>query len=288
MATQFDALAGLQQLVDSALAPGGTPITPYESAIGYPSLGRLQQVAKTGVAAVSIYDRKISKNSTRWMPYVFQQTLVAATLTTALHPNQIAPGATATITLGGTVTAGDAVSALAVSVGGTTGAVVAIGTGADSPTTMATKLAGLINSDSSMAGVLTASATGTVVTVTNVSTVALQLGSFVGNGGTQQREIARRDLQVQIILWAQTVVQRNLMTQALAVAIAQAEINFGPVLSDATQGRLSYMSDYDLEDSTLSDVYRHDFIVSLDYPVTTTDALFTVLAPVLTYQVETT
>lgn len=286
MASQFDALSGILALVNAALSPGNTPITPYQAAVGYPSVGRLQSIAQGQPAAVSVYDRKISRNTTRWNPFVISQTVTAATLTSAVAPNHIAPGATARITLGGSVTAGDAVSALAIQKGGATGAVVAIGGSTDSPTTMATALAGLINSDSSMAGVLTASAAGPVVTVTNVSPVGLQIASYTGNGGTQTREIGRREPQVQLILWAQTVEIRNLMAGALQTAIANSEVNFGPVLADGTQGRLAYVSDYDLEDNTLEDVYRHDFMVSIEYPVTTIDALFAVLAPVGTYQVE--
>lgn len=286
MASQFDVLKSVQDLVNAALSPGGNPLTFYQAAIGYPSIGGLQQVAKTGVAAVAVYDRKISKNTTRWAPYVFSQTVVPATLTTALAPNRIAPGQSATITLGGTVTLGDAVSALAVRVGGLTGAVVAVSVQNDSPTSMAAKLANMINTDSSMLGMLTAAAVGAVVTVKNVANVALQLGSYAGNGGSQQREIGRREQQMQVILWARTVEQRNLMVAALETAIALSEINFGPLLPDGTQGRLSYVSDYDLEDDTLEDVYRHDFMVAMDYPVTTTDLLFAVLAPVLTITIQ--
>jgi hypothetical protein len=46
------------------------------------------------------------------------------------------------------------------------------------------------------------------------------------------------------------------------------------------------MSDYDLEDATLEDVYRHDFMVAMDYAVTTVDLLYAVLAPVLNFNVQ--
>lgn len=287
MASPFDALSGVLAFVKAALSPGGVAITPYEAAVGYPAVKRLQDIAKNAPAAVSVYDRKITKNATRWAPHVVAEVVTPATLTTALEPARIAPGATATITLGGTVTVGDAVSALAQTVGGATGAVVAIGGDTDTPTTMATALAALINSDASMAGKLTATASGVVVTVTNVSTVALALGSYTGNGGISTREIGRRDQSMQIILWAKTVEIRNMMVAALASAIASAEIDFGPTLPDGTQGRLSYMSDYDLEDDTLEDVYRHDFMLSLEYAVTTTDVLYAVLAPVLDFEIVT-
>jgi hypothetical protein len=285
MASPFDMLSGILALVNSALSPEGNPVTPYEAAVGYPSINRLQTICQNGQAAVSVYDRKISKNATRWSPYVISQTLVPATLTTEITPNQLPPGASATITLGGAVGVGDAVSAIATQLGAKTGAVVAIGLQNDTPVTMALKLWQLINSDPSMVGVVSASLNGDVVTIKNITSKGIAVGSFAGNGGTQVREIGRRDQQVQVILWAITVEQRNLMVQALAEAIAESEINFGPTLNDGSQGRLTYVSDYDLEDDTLEDTYRHDFMVACDYPVTTIDALYTVLAPVLTVEI---
>jgi hypothetical protein len=289
MASQFQILGSVLTLVKAAL-DGLSPAVSYKAAIGYPPVNALQGIAKGTPAGqpalVSIYDRKISRNSTRWSPYVFAQEVVPATLTTAIAPERIAPGATAQITLGGTLTAGDSVSALAIAVGAGTGAVVVTGTEDDTPTTMATALAAAINSNPSLSGLLTATASGPVVTVTNVAQVALAVGSYAGNGGSQQREIGRRDQQVQVILWAQTVEQRNAMVEALAEAIAESELNFGPSLPDGSTARLSYVSDYDLEDDTLEDVYRHDFMVGLDYPVTVTDALFAVLAPVATMRVQ--
>lgn len=285
MASQFDVLTSVQSLVTTALDTLVPPIT-YLAAIGYPPVKALQNVAKSGPALVSIYDRKLSKNSTRWGTYVASQTVIPATLTTALAVDHLAPGQSTTITLGGSMTPGDAVSALAIILGGNTGAVVVSGTGADTPTTMATKLAAAISTDSSMAGLLTATASGPVVTVTNTAAVALALGSYAGNGGTQTREIGRRDQQVQVILWAKTVEQRNTMVAVLADAIAESELGFGPPLPDGSMARLSYVSDYDLEDNTLEDTYRHDFMVGLDYPVTVTDVLYAVLAPVGTLQVD--
>jgi len=286
MASQFDMLNGILALVDAALAPNGNPLTLYQSAIGYPSINRLQTVCQNGQAAVSVYDRKISKNATRWSPYVISQTLTPATLTTAITPNQLPPGASATITLGGTVGVGDAVSALATQVGAKTGAVVAIGLQNDTLASMALKLFKMISAVPSMVGVVSAALNGNVVTITNITKNGIAVGSFAGNGGSQVREIGRRDQQVQVILWAMTVEQRNLMVQALADAIAESEINFGPILNDGSQARLSYVSDYDLEDDTLEDVYRHDIMLSCDYPVTTIDALYAVLAPVLTVELE--
>lgn len=284
MANPIDVQEAALFMVNSAMSPGGTPVTPYKAAVGWPPVGVLQAIAKGGPSIIAVYDRKLGKNTTRWNPHVISQTITTATLTSAVSPSRIAPGQTAHITLGGSVTSGDAVSALATVVGGNTGAVVAIGTGGDTPSTMATKLRNLINSDSSMAGVLTATASGSVVTVTNVGNVALALASYTGNGGTQVREIGRRDRPMQIVVWTQTEDLRNLIVSVISPAIQLQDIGFGPTLADNTLARLSYTTDYDIEDNTLEDVYRHDFMVTMDYAVTTTDLLYSVLAPVTTIQ----
>lgn len=287
MASQFQMLGGVLGLVNSALA--GLQVNNialnYKAAIGWPAIKTLQAIAKGGPALVTVYDRKIGKNSTRWSPTVVSQTVVPATLTTSILPTKLAPGESATIVLGGIVTPGDAVSCLAVQLGANTGAVVAVGLAGDTSVTMAAKLARLINTDASMVGLLTATSLDSIVTLT-AGTVAVGVQSYAGNGGTQEREIGRRDQSVQVVCWTRTVEQRNAMVAVIDVAIANSEINFGPTLADGSAARLSYVSDYDLEDDTLEDVYRHDFMISVDYPVTVTDALFAVLAPVVKVQVE--
>ena len=277
------ALAGLQ-FNDAPLAVDVAP--------GWPPLKRLQSVAR-GNPCIAVYDRRIVRNSTRWMPFSYDPVLVPATLTTEISRRVINPGGSATITLGATVTVGDAVSALLTNNSTTPfstdpdafqaftpEAQVAIGSGSDTPTTMATKLVAQINADSVLTGWgLSAAAAGPVVTIiAGAGKGPFTLASYAGNGGTETREIGRREREFQIVSWNQTEEMRRAVTDPIDVLIAQLENQFGITVPDGYL-RVAYVGDYDVEDGTLQDVYRRDFHLTVEYGLTTTDSLYSVLAP---------
>ena len=266
------------------------------AAIGWPPEKLLQNNVRGTTSVISVYDRKLSKNSTRWKPIVLSSTVIPSTLTNALLHSTVAPSGTTTITLGGSVTAGDAVSVVLTnnSLGFTPegleqnqAAQVVIGTASSTPTTIAAALASVITADPVMSLWVTASATGSVLTLTSkLSRGTLVVQSNVGNGGTNTREIGRRERAFQVIVWSPTSDIRSLLVNAIETVIQQLELNFGLTFSDGTGGRLYYQNDFDLEDATLADTYRHDFLFCVDYPITEQDALFSVLAPIQAYQIE--
>lgn len=268
----------------------GLVVTP-ETGTGWPPIGELQEVARGGAALISVYDRKLSRNTTRWKGGTYNLTVTPATLTTVASTDVIPPEGTATITLGGAVTPGDAVSAVFTNRAGggpaMQGAQVVIGGSADTPSTMATALATAINADALLSLWAHAAATGPVVTVTSLL-AATQLGiaSYAGNGGSQTRELGRRERSFQVVAWTQTEVLRETLTDPIDVLLAGFDSSFGIVLGDGSAIRVMYDGDYYLEDDMLEDVYRRDFMVRVDYPVTTVDQLYAVLAPVAAFQVE--
>jgi hypothetical protein len=119
-----------------------------------------------------------------------------------------------------------------------------------------------------------------------MSNVTLGLQSYTGNGGTQTMEIARRERSVQITCWSRTQQIREGVVDPINNMIATDELNFGLTMPDGTVARLCYVNDFDIEDDTLEDVYRHDFMVSIEYPVTVLDQLYAVLAPIVGITVE--
>jgi hypothetical protein len=292
--------AGLSVAWSFSLSVGATEtvlltnlaVTP-STGIAWPALPTLQEVARGGAAPITVYDRRIGKNVTRWSPQPISTVVTEATLTTEISSEVIPHGGSVVITLGGTITVGDAVSAVLTSFmsappsPNTQAAQVVSGTASDTPSTMASKLAAAINGDPVLSTWVTAVASGPAVTLTSI-VAAGQLGlqSYTGNGGVQTTEIARRLRQFQIVAWTQTEVLRQAVTDPIDVMLAQDDTNFGIVLLDGTPIRVMYEGDYDLEDDTLEDVYRRDFIVSVDYPVTSTDQLYAVLAPVAAFAVE--
>lgn len=260
-------------------------------AVGWPAVNMLQSlVAQNGQCMANVYDRKLVRNTTRWMPFSYGDTVIPATLTTVISNSYIGAGASRTITLGGTVTAGDAVSCVIVNSGVVppqSWAEVVIGVAGDTPTTMAAKLAAAITGDTNFAPWMTASASGAVVTLTSRLVAGdLILSSYTGNGGTRTMEIGRRQRELQIVIWAQTEEDRQSIGNPIEELLVSLNNQFGPTFSDGTVGRLVMGADYYCEDDTLQDVYRRDFLFSLDYPITTTDALYSVLAPVQQYQTQ--
>lgn len=267
--------------------------------IGWPALPALQEVARGGAALVTVYDRRVGRNVMRWNPYAYNQTTTTAVLTTAVVPasGAIAVGGSATITLAN-AGIGDAVSCVirnaAVVPGvpktdlGTTAAQVVSAVSGDTAPTMAAKLAVAINGDTTLSAWVSAAAVGPAVTLTSLlaSGAPLIVQSFTGNGGSQQRELIRKERQFQVTAWTQTELLREALCDPVDNALAVAQATFGGV-TDANGNpiRVTQVNDFDLEDDTLEDVYRHDFLVTLEYPVTTTDQLYAVLAPVAEFAV---
>lgn len=292
MASLAQVLESVRLLVNTAVA-GLSPVP--EVAVGWPPMNRLQQVGQGAAGpAISVYDRKTVRNTTRWLTEVVAETLVAAGVVSVVSAPFVSALGLPTITLTGTVGNGDAVSCVLTrysALGGAPVVAADIAVALDAlqtPATMAAALATQINADPVASQWVSAAAVGGVVTLTPLfATGTLGIQSNTGNGGTQLREIGRRERQLQVVLWAQTSSQRDAIAEAISQATALADVNFGTTLPDGTVVRLTYGSDFDLEDNTLQDVYRHDFLLSAEYGVTTLDHLFAVLAPVSGLVIET-
>jgi len=288
MATVYQVLSAVSQMVQMATealpaACGG--ILNVQVGIDWPSTRVLQQAVKGGNAIVAVFDRKLTRNTTRWIPTVIGETLTPATLTTVASSSIPANGS-GTITLGGSVTVGDAVSCVLMN-GTAQQAAIVSGFSADTPATMAAKLAAAINADPVLSTWVSATSNGSVVTVQSLGPSLLMFSS-TGNNGSAIIEIGRRLREIQIACWASTVEDRNLLAGQIDTLLSTIEAMIGPyqaglVLADGTSGYLKIGSDYQLDDATLSDAYRHDFMLSVDHGVTTQDALYSVLAPIIQY-----
>ena len=108
MASALQVMSALQQQVQAACA--ALPGLNVAVGIDFPPIKTLMANVRGGTAVVSVFDRKQTRNTTRWMPIVLGQTITATELVATLSNSTIAAGATETITLSGTITPGDAVS----------------------------------------------------------------------------------------------------------------------------------------------------------------------------------
>lgn len=290
MATLYTVLAAIQEQLSVATiallsVSSDTMARPLniEVGIGWPSERTLQnnvRKAALPTALITVFDRGLASDSTRWLPHRVGFTATSAGIQAELSSMALTPAMPVLLAFSGAVTPGDAVALVASPVRGTPFAQVAIPAPTDTLPSLAIALAGLINADPDMSGFLTAVATNGMVTLASLieSPVALQCN--VGNGAVSLTEIGRRSRGLQIVVWTRTEDDRNTVGDVIETAIACMEADFGLTFPDGTMGRLKYAGDHLLNDATLSDTYRRDFLVSVDYPITVNDQLYAVLAPV--------
>lgn len=306
MATHRQVLAALQQQTATAttgLSVGATTLQ-VEVGIGWPPTRTLQALTKMSPpgALISVFDTKSSRDTTRWSPGAVASTIVTATLTSSPTSQTLPAGGTATITLANTPTIGDAVSlyvgplrttaAASTTLVNAAGVVVSAGAGA-TPATMAAALAAAATADTTLPGLVTVTASGSTVTVTSATASALTVSTATGNGGTVTRELTRRRRDVRLSVWAPTIEIRDVVGAAVETMVAQIEMFLGSTgqfasglpFADGSSGRVMAMNDYQIDDPVLSDLYRYDNIVSIDYPITNVDVLYAVLVPVMQIQI---
>ena len=115
---QAAVLQAVQGVTGGVFADGNR--VDVRAAIGWPAINDLQEVARreNHRSVIAVYDRKISKDSTRWSPYTLKEVIGVVGITTHLSNGVLPPLGTVTITLGGTVAANDAVSAVLTVTGG--------------------------------------------------------------------------------------------------------------------------------------------------------------------------
>lgn len=310
MATLYTVLCAIQAqisgatqgLTSSSPDTTGLPLT-VEVGLYWPTAKALHNNVRKGnapggvgpSALVTVYDRGLSADSTRWLPAIVGNTVTGASMTVAMVPSSgtILPGQSCALTFAGPVSVGDAAGVVLTAGIGTSEAVVPIAVAGDTPTTMAAKLAAmlaltgpippwLLVTDSQLPTWITATAAGPVVTITSLlAGGAIALAVNVGNGGKQIVEIGRRKRHFQIVVWCRTPDDRNTVSDPIEALIAGMEADFGLTFPDGTLGRLTFTGDMMHDEATLSDTMRRDFMVCVDYGVTTTNVTYAVLAPIV-------
>lgn len=323
MATLYTVLAAVQEqvaaattgLVSAAADTNGQTLN-VATGIGWPSEKTLQNSVRKvpPTAIVTVFDRGLASDTTRWLPQEVGRVVVPASLTATLaavggggapttddfgnpitddvgspiygdatytaSTSFLPPGGQMAVTLAGPSVAGDAVAVLLTAQVGMTQGTVAIVAQAEAMTEVAVNLASLLSVDPDIAQMVSVQTNGSTVVMTSLMTTPIRVVCNVGNGGNRTMEVGRRSRGIQIALWTRTEDDRITVGDAIDVLIAQLEADFGLVFPDGTMGRLCYAGDHQMNDATLSDIYRRDFLVSVDYPITTTDRLYAVLAPI--------
>jgi hypothetical protein len=206
--------------------------------------------------------------------------VTAALNTGFLKPN----GSTVTATLSGTPNVNDAVVFQAETVFAPAVLASATAVASESLTTLAAALTTQINSGPYANALVTATSTGPVITITNNSATGYNCGVNSGNVGSVLWENRRVERHVRVISWTKTEVIRQQVSDPVDGLLAQLENYWGYHLATGEGVRLIYRSDSYVEDAQLSDVYRRDFRISLEYGVTQLDTLYPVLATAFTFK----
>ncbi len=252
-------------------------------AAGWPTLDFLtNSVAKSAATAVSIYDHGPSRDASRFMLYTANEVLTAPGIAAAVSQNFIVVNGTATVTLGGSVTLNDAV-AFVVSSSAVSAPQVVIVEAATGATlaSMAQALTSGINSD--LVGLVSATVSGSVLTVTNTSTSSIQIAANVGNLGTRYTEVDREIRQVQVDVWAPTDAIRTAVSRPIDQQLGYLDAHFGMqgvggTTDDGTWVRVRRLSSQFIDRDVLSDVYRWMWHVTLEYGITYEEQLYSVLS----------
>jgi hypothetical protein len=252
----------------------GTQTPAVAIGIGWPPVETLQGVGQGDGNLITVFDRNPARDSTRWMPFYTGNMVVPdASITTVLGVPQVAAGHTTTLTVTGTPSFanGDAAS---LNVNGA--GIVYITVSNDTLNSFTAALAAAINT--AFTGVVTASASANVITLTNVSSLSVNLTSLTGAGGNILLEVERKARSVQVVVWANTMEQRETIAGLIESRFADLQSQFGYTFSDGTMARLTVHSDVNRDDNLLQNVYRRDFVIGLDYGVTVADKVYSVLA----------
>ena len=260
---------------------------------GWPTLETLQQqVAQNAQVIVSVYDRGASRDSSRFMLYTASEFNTVAGVTTSLSSTQLAPLGSVVITIGGSPVADDAVSFVTQNGRTVSAAVTAPASAGETTTQIAAALAVAINIQAPLNTWVSASATGSQVTVTNLGSANLSVSTYAGNIGTRYVEEDRKIRDIQVDVWAPTDAARTATGKLIDTRLAYLDAHFGlqgvgPPTDDGTWVRVRDMGDRFIDGDVLKDVYRWMWLVTLEYGQTYAEQLYSVLVFEPTFKVTT-
>ncbi len=268
----WDALRTSIKTITDPLSP---PVTVF---IDTPPTDVLQNLARGGSSIISIFDCRASSNKTRWIGNTTIQDIVQPTaVKSVIGTANIQPSGSTTITLSRTPNLNDAVSCV-LSLQLVSRQTVAITIADDTLQSLTDRFVQQINHD--LAGWVTATNVGPIITLTNVSGRSLALQSYTGNNALRQDEVARVMRAIQISVYCQTEELREQVGNPVMSLIGRWQKTYGLKMPDSTIVRILYNSDEPGDYTHNADIYCWDFIVDVEHGITAEDVLYSVLAPV--------
>ena len=240
----------------SALTYNGAPVA-FRVYPGWPVTQNLNADLANGVVNVNVYPLPSERNISTLDkdPWILSQP--TPTLTTSVSGQ--------TVTIGGTVTVGEAVG---ISVGGTSYAYLV--QASDTPGTIAAALAGLVPD---------ATASGATVTVAT----AANLASRIGVPATVVTPVKRQSRQFQIVVWAPSPVLRDRVASFLDSWLGDL---YRLPLPDGSAANLKYHNSPVNDLLQKEGAWRRDLFYEVIFDTTRTETLMTVVGTTLSLSLQ--
>lgn len=160
---------------------------------------------------------------------------------------------------------------------------VALLTAGESLTSAAAKLAAAINARAILRDWISATSSGNVVTITNLTTDGIKVEANSGNVEDWTREVGREKSKALVSVFSSNRDVRKLVGQKIVRELNTLSKNYGVEALDSNffigiqvcGGRL-------IQDNALMDLYRHDIMCDLSYVITRTDRAYAILVGICT------
>ena len=245
MADISDIITALATLSANAAYPNGVA-SPSVAAIpvtilpGWPIPAQLDAIIASGAAMISVYPIPgMDANTTQWMTEPVQLAVPVASLTLTVSNN--------TVTVGGTIKAGEAATVLANDIGYSYGVLAT-----DTTATIATSLAALIPG---------ATALASVITITGLHYLIAAVSAVV----PMQQEISRQKRVFKLIFWCPTPASRDSLAAAVDVAFKAVSGRRIVIPIDSTYAKIIYRGTLMMDELEKTNIYRRDLMYEVEY-----------------------
>ncbi len=219
---------------------------------GWPIPAGLDADLKADVVNVSVFPADTEKNATRFSTDWIELQTPRITMTATVAATIVTFGGKACCPLNAAVTVNDKAFVYPLQA-------------TDTPTTVATALAALINPT------FAATSNGPVLSIPG----AVKLEARLGTVGTIIQEVKRQQKGFRITVWCNSPLVRDAVSSALDAALAQLT---DIALTDGSTGRIRYQRTRTIDTAQKSMLYRRDFEYSVEYPTTVTRRVATIVA----------
>ncbi len=271
MATWRDVQNLIRTIAEDSLSSANVPAVV---GVGYPPVRALQNVARSGVL-VSVYDHGLAPDKTRWIPFPALPSVPILSALSISGPSSISAGTSGTIAISGSPIPEDTLSITVLGSGSYQGAsytepqsgsldsfcegfVTAFNT--DAVTSYGTPSQGISGMVASYLG-------AGVIELQNNRAAAVALTLKATNGSVVSREIRRVMRQLQVTAWANSPDLRDTVCDPIEQAFSEQQVYFGSQFPDGTWARILLEEDISIEDNTLQDVFRRDFVIGCEYGI---------------------